>query len=51
MISVIIISKDEEELDETLSDVANEVSSLTEPGEIVVVDASSQRLDHINSVT
>ena len=47
MISLVIISKDEEELDETLSDVEAELSSLTEPGEIVVVDASSRRLDHI----
>lgn len=47
MISVVVISKDEAELDETLSDVEREVSSLAQPGEIVVVDASSGRLDYI----
>ena len=47
MISVVIISKDEAELDETLGDVESEVRSLSEPGEIVVVDASSGRLDYI----
>jgi GT2 family glycosyltransferase len=47
MISVVIISKDEESLDDTLVDVAKQASSLAEPYEIVVVDASSNRLDHI----
>jgi glycosyltransferase involved in cell wall biosynthesis len=47
MISVVIISKDEAVLDETLTDVASEVSSHTEPCEVVVVDASNGRLDHI----
>jgi glycosyltransferase involved in cell wall biosynthesis len=47
MISVVIISKDEADLDQTLTDVTNEVSLLTEPGEIVVVDASSHRLDYV----
>ena len=47
MISVVIISKDEASLDETLTDVEGEIGSLTEPGEIVVIDASSRRLDHI----
>lgn len=47
MISVVIISKDESGLDETLTDVADQLSSLDEPGEIVVIDASSGRLDHI----
>jgi glycosyltransferase involved in cell wall biosynthesis len=47
MISVVIISKDEAELDETLGDVDVEVSSLAESAEIVVVDASSGRLDYI----
>src|ERR1700722_1085776 len=47
MISVVIISKDEANLDETLSDVEREVISLAEGGEIVVVDASSHRLDYI----
>ena len=47
MISVVIISKDEPCLDETLADVTRQLGSLDEPGEIVVVDASSGRLDHI----
>jgi GT2 family glycosyltransferase len=47
MISVVIISKDEEALDDTLTDVAKQASSLTEPHEIVVVDSSSHRLEHI----
>jgi glycosyltransferase involved in cell wall biosynthesis len=47
MISVVIISKDESSLDDTLTDVASQVSSLAQPGEIVVVDASSGRLDYI----
>lgn len=47
MISVVIISKDEEALDNTLTGVADQVNSLDEPGEILVVDASSGRLDHI----
>jgi glycosyltransferase involved in cell wall biosynthesis len=47
MISVVIISKDEPGLDDTLADVTSQVSALTQPGEIVVVDASSGRLDYI----
>jgi GT2 family glycosyltransferase len=47
MITVVIISKDEASLDDTLADVAGQASSLTEPCEIVVVDASDGRLDHI----
>jgi GT2 family glycosyltransferase len=47
MISVVIISKDEANLDETLLDAEREVISLAEGGEIVVVDASSHRLDYI----
>jgi GT2 family glycosyltransferase len=47
VISVVIISKDEPELDETLSAVAAQVDRLAEPGEVVVVDASSGRLDEI----
>jgi glycosyltransferase involved in cell wall biosynthesis len=47
MISLVIISKDESSLDETLTDVAGQLAAITEPGEIVVVDASSGRLDHI----
>ena len=47
MISVVIISKDEDSLDETLADVAGQLAASAEYGEIVVVDASSGRLDHI----
>lgn len=47
MISVVIISKDEAGLDDTLIDVASQASSLTEPCEIVVVDASRHRLDYV----
>jgi GT2 family glycosyltransferase len=47
MISVVIISKDEAGLDDTLNGVADQASSLTEPCEIIVVDASSRRLDYI----
>jgi GT2 family glycosyltransferase len=47
MISVVIISKDEESLDETVSDVGGQVSRLAEAAEIVVVDASDGGLDHI----
>ena len=47
LISIVIISKDEASLDGTLSDVAKQAGSLAEPWEIVVVDASSGRLDYI----
>lgn len=47
MISVVIISKDEAALDDTLTAVASQINSLAEPGEILVVDASSGRLDYI----
>ena len=47
MISVVIISKDEPSLGETLTDVTHQLGSLDEPGEIVVIDASSGRLDDI----
>lgn len=47
MISIVIISKDEADLDETLSDAEHEISSLAEDSEIVVIDASSHRLDYI----
>ena len=47
MISIVIISKDEAGLDDTLNDVAGQASSLPEPCETVVVDASSRRLDYI----
>jgi cellulose synthase/poly-beta-1,6-N-acetylglucosamine synthase-like glycosyltransferase len=47
VISVVIISKDEPSLDETLTDVTSQLASSAEYGEIVVVDASDGRLDHI----
>lgn len=47
MISVVIISKDEASLDDTLADVVGQSGSLAEPSEIIVVDASGGRLDHI----
>jgi cellulose synthase/poly-beta-1,6-N-acetylglucosamine synthase-like glycosyltransferase len=47
MISIIIISKDEPELDGTLTHVARHAKSLSEPAEVLVVDASDGRLDHI----
>lgn len=47
MISVVVISKDEEGLDDTLAALAKQVDGLDEPTEIVVVDASEGRLEHI----
>jgi GT2 family glycosyltransferase len=47
VISVVIISKDEPSLDDTLAAVAVQVAALGEPGEIIVVDASDGRLDAI----
>ena len=47
MISVVIICKDEASLDDTLAIVTYEVARLDEPGEVLVVDASVGRLDHI----
>lgn len=47
MISIVIISKDEPSLDGTLTDVTRQAEDLNEPCEVIVVDASSGRLDHI----
>jgi GT2 family glycosyltransferase len=47
MISVVVISKDEASLDDTLTAVAAQAAAHDEPAEIVVVDASQGRLDHI----
>jgi GT2 family glycosyltransferase len=47
MISLVIISKDEPSLDETLADVVLQCKNLGEPSEIVVVDASEGRLEDI----
>jgi cellulose synthase/poly-beta-1,6-N-acetylglucosamine synthase-like glycosyltransferase len=47
MISIVIISKDEASLDDTVTDVIGQTKDLKESTEIVVVDASDGRLDHI----
>jgi glycosyltransferase involved in cell wall biosynthesis len=47
LISVVIISKDEAGLDETVTELASQFEMLAEPAEIVVIDASAGRLDHI----
>lgn len=47
MISIVVISKDEVSLDDTLSDVICQATDLSEPSEIVVVDASGGRLDYV----
>jgi GT2 family glycosyltransferase len=47
MISVVIISKDEPAIDATLTALRGQARGLTQPCEIVVVDASDGRLDHI----
>ena len=47
MISVVIISKDEASLDDTLTAVTAQAKTLEESAEIVVVDASDGRLDYI----
>lgn len=49
MISVVIISKDEAGLDDTLVNIIPQAKSLSEPSEIVVIDASDGRLDHIRA--
>lgn len=47
MISIVILSKDEPALGETLNDVAEQAQDAGESFEIVVVDASDGRLDYI----
>jgi GT2 family glycosyltransferase len=47
VISIVIISKDEHSLDETLGDVLCQARCLGEATEIVVVDASDDRLDYV----
>lgn len=49
MISIVVISKDEPSLDSTLSSVTSQADVLGESYEIIVVDASQGRLDHIKS--
>ena len=47
MISIVILSKDEASLDDTLTAVTSQVKALGESAEIIVVDASDHRLDYI----
>ena len=47
MISIVVISKDEESLDDTLTELAVQARALNGQSEILVVDASEGRLDHI----
>jgi GT2 family glycosyltransferase len=47
MISIVVISKDEPSLDTTLTDLAAQAKALGQATEIVVVDASEDRLDPI----
>jgi GT2 family glycosyltransferase len=49
VISVVIISKDEPSLDDTVASVICQAKDLKEPSEIVIVDASDGRLDHIRT--
>ena len=46
MISIVIISKDEESLDGTLADVTRQAKDFGEPAEVVVVDASGGGWTH-----
>jgi glycosyltransferase involved in cell wall biosynthesis len=47
VISVVVISKNEASLDDTLAAIEGQVGSLGEPAEILVVDASEGKLDYI----
>lgn len=47
VISIVIISKDEASLGDTLTDVIYQAEGLGESSETIVVDASGSRLDHI----
>jgi glycosyltransferase involved in cell wall biosynthesis len=49
VISVVVISKDEPALDATLRVVAQQTVALGVPAEIIVVDASDGRVDHIRA--
>jgi hypothetical protein len=46
-VSIVVISKDEPALDGTLAEVGAQARALGRPCELVVVDASAGRLDHI----
>jgi GT2 family glycosyltransferase len=47
MISIVVISKDEPELGTTLTELTAQAAAVEEPSEILVVDASEGRLDHL----
>ena len=47
MISIVVISKDEPGVDDTLTDVIAQARALPEPCEVIVVDASQDRLDRV----
>jgi glycosyltransferase involved in cell wall biosynthesis len=47
MISVVVISKDEPSLDDTLTTVVGQGEALGEPFEVIVVDASEGRLEQV----
>ncbi|WP_217915588.1 glycosyltransferase family 2 protein [Miltoncostaea marina] len=47
MISIVVISKDEPALDGTLAEVSAHAAALPGGAEVVVVDASAGRLDHV----
>jgi GT2 family glycosyltransferase len=49
VISIVIISKDETSLGETITDVADQAEALHELSEIIVVDASEGKLDDIRA--
>ncbi len=49
MISFVIVSKDEPKLEQTLRGVANQAVGLGSDWELVVVDASGGRLDHVRA--
>lgn len=47
MISIVVISKNEPGIDSTLSDIAIQARELDESSEIIVIDASGNRLNYI----
>jgi GT2 family glycosyltransferase len=47
VISIVVISKDEPGIDDTLTDLTAAARALPEPCEVIVIDASQDRLDHV----
>jgi glycosyltransferase involved in cell wall biosynthesis len=47
MISIVIISKNEPAIDSTLADIAVQTQELDEPAEVIVIDASGDRLNYL----